>query len=161
MQVSITIGRSDDWVKEQRLANGSNVPEKITRPVDLQSLSIESRKILLEYGSGSYDESYDGFRYSYPSFTINRWGGEKLYPMIDSQAPTTAEIDSEIRRLPVRLAGFIEEKRKKETDSELDSLRKKCDKLLEQTVRQGHEITRLQTELLAAQAQKLVKKPVK
>ena len=87
--VQITVVRSAEWVAQQRLTMGENVPVSVNVDVDVADLSVESRTILLAHGCGSYPVGYNGW--------VNG-------PVVDSHAPTPAQIDAALIAAEARLA---------------------------------------------------------
>jgi hypothetical protein len=55
MQIKVTIERSKEYVRARRLATGENVSTNITVPIDVSSLTLEAREILLRH-DGTYPE---------------------------------------------------------------------------------------------------------
>ena len=86
MCIRVTVFRSADKVKDERLASGANTPNYVYVDVDPESLSLAARKILLAYGNERYQDLHD------------LWDAG-LYVTIDTDYPTAEEIDVEIIRL--------------------------------------------------------------
>lgn len=119
-KIKIIIERSEQWVREQRLATGQNIPQRITAEVDPAELSIPARVLLLgQSWSGEYRD-------------IDGWGFNKQYqwasgcyfgtvrPVIDADEPTAEQIDAAIRLMDDALlakraeADALEAEREKE-----------------------------------------------
>ena len=94
MNINVTIRRSNEWVKAQRLATAENVPNDIVVSVEVSELSVEARKRLLDY-RGAYNDT-DKLRYGsdYKPNVGNSYG--YIYFCVDSVSPTTSEIDATI-----------------------------------------------------------------
>ncbi len=89
MQIMIT--RSEDWVRNQRLARGENVPVAIQVAVDPASLSEAAREVWLQAGSGKYtDLEYLRYNSGYEISQHGGYGQEDI--TIDEDAPTPAQI---------------------------------------------------------------------
>lgn len=109
MKVNITVTRSDSWIRSKRLETGQNIPSEIIVPVEVADLSIGAREVLMIDGCGRafYPDRFAGhFSKEFQFSTSYSYGRIPL--LIDSGAPTVAEIDAAI----VAAANELAEKRR-------------------------------------------------
>lgn len=95
MKINVTIRRSDEWVKAQRLATGENVPEECTVAVEVSQLCEDVRQRLLDW-MGRYIDLRDiNFGQDY---TPSRYGATygRVCFKCDSVSPTPDEINMAI-----------------------------------------------------------------
>jgi hypothetical protein len=94
--INVTVHHSDEWVKEQRLLTGENLPDSVIIIVKPADLSLEVRKVLLNDWSCKYDDvraiGYSRDWDIYPNY--NNWGSERIF--IDSHKITPQDVDAAI-----------------------------------------------------------------
>lgn len=105
MKISVTVQRSENWVKARRIETGENVPSEIKVEIETTDLSPTTRQLLLEYKSGYQD--IEKIKYD-STLKPNEYASYGYaYIKIDSDAPTPTEIDQAI------MAAFAEIKGKR------------------------------------------------
>lgn len=113
--VNLRITRTPAWVAQQRLETGDNVPEHIVRPVDVAQLSLESRRVLLECGGGSYStssEAFLSFDSNYKPICGSYFG--RCDVIVDSYEPTVEQIDAAIQAAMAKLAAMRAEQEQRQ-----------------------------------------------
>lgn len=101
----VTIKRSDEYVKAQRITTGQNVPDRIRVEIDPATLNEQTRRTLIEWW-GSYPDDvscigYDGTFNLYPRYMgVGRFDLE-----LDAEAQdvTPQHIDALIAAIPGRI----------------------------------------------------------
>lgn len=104
MQITISIRRSDEWVKAQRLERGENVPEYLPITAEVSSLSKAAREVLLSVTHGEYAKDYRKLEFD-NEYRFSPWssfGSE--YVLIDADTATPAELSAAIEAASDRLA---------------------------------------------------------
>ena len=111
MKASITIERSTEWLRAERLRTGENVPERISIRVDLTCLSEPVRAFLLAYSSGEYLSSYGSFCMNWQTGAWNQYGrySKTYYPHHDGGPITIEDVDAALRAMIDRGAAEREE----------------------------------------------------
>lgn len=121
MVVKMQVNRSAEWCKEQSLLRGCDVRRDIDIGVEVSDLSLESRRVL--YVNEGYSGNL-GFNNRY--LWTHGWSYGREYLLIDSDAPTVAEIDAAILAADERLRVRREEDlvRQKAVQEEAEAKRK-------------------------------------
>lgn len=112
MKVTISVQRSKEWVAEQRLHRGENVPDTISCDVEASSLSIPCRRVLLQQSCGGkkYPKDVNQFVFTDRfAWSGTSYGYGHFKPQVDADSPTTAEIDAAILLIDQQLKGRREE----------------------------------------------------
>lgn len=95
--INVTINRSSEWVRAQRLATGRNVPASIVVAVDPAELSKECRAKLISVHGDYREVKRLGYDQSYRVTTLDsgyHFGAEHV--QIDADAPTVQQVSDAI-----------------------------------------------------------------
>jgi len=119
MLIKLTIRRSDEWMRAQKLETGENYPERIDVEVRPADLTLAARKVLLEYE----DNFCDFLGLGYAESGNKHRGWQRCYStelfLIDSDNPSPEEISEAIIEADRRVDLEIDKmKKKKERDEE-------------------------------------------
>jgi len=93
MKIKVTLTRSDEWVKQQRLERGENVPYSLEAEVEVSQLSHAARAVLLKQFPEYRD--IDGLRYD-DGFKINRYSMTTMRFRLDCETPSVDQISEAI-----------------------------------------------------------------
>lgn len=105
MKINLTVRRSDEWVRAQRVARGVNVPHEMTVEIDPLSLSEETRRFILAANWGGEYKDHKRFYFSQDyawQYSVgSQYGNDQ--PQFDGDAVTPAELDQAFREMWARL----------------------------------------------------------
>jgi hypothetical protein len=119
MKINVTIKRSGEWIKAQRLARGENVPEEYVVAVEVIQLCEDVRQRILEW-LGCYRDLRDiGFCQDYTPSPRGATYGRACFKC-DSDSPTPDEINSAIAgafaELDAKRTEYLAEKSEREAE---------------------------------------------
>jgi len=66
----VSINRSKEWLHQQQLIKGENLPTRVEVNVDIKRLGNMARKILLDAGRGSYPNKLENLKFN-QTFELN------------------------------------------------------------------------------------------
>lgn len=158
-EIKVTVYRSDAWLIEQRAIAGRNIPDAIFVSVDPAALSLDTRRRLLEASSScghagtfrdinriTYDQNYQ------PSLVGYGFSFHEI--VIDSDAPTIAEIDAALADIFQRINEVkIKAEAKAEAEAEAKRRMDEAKELLKDALAEGkgwERDRRVLAEFLAA-----------
>lgn len=123
MKINVTIKRSDEWVKQQRIETGENVQHEIQCEIDTAELTPENRKRILEY-LRSYQDVKKLFYDSTFSPNQSAWGYGSYSFCCDSVKPSPEDINKAIETAFNHLDERRKERLKQEEQREKERLEK-------------------------------------
>ena len=117
MEITVTVHRSEQWVKDQRIARGENVPTEIKVDVEVASLSQEVRVAILKSNwNGNYCNVTDIVYDRDYAVCSSGWGREHIE--IDSDQPNAEDINNAflaaLARIEAKKAQYATEKAARE-----------------------------------------------
>lgn len=150
MNINVTITRSNEWVKAQRLATGDNVPNEVVVSVDPAGLSVDVRKRLIDW-MGSYGDikklPFDN------TFNPNQYANYGTIPfVVNEMIPSREQIDAAIAtafsELDQKRAEYLAAKQEREEQQAAEKAEKaeKAQRLTEARTLLADEIGKLTAE---------------
>lgn len=95
--MEIRVQRSSEWVRDQKIRTGENVPEFVVVDVDPKEFSTEVREFLIDY-LGEYSRlNYIRFDSKYVPLKDSGYGKRPI--VVDKDQPTAADIEQVIRAI--------------------------------------------------------------
>jgi hypothetical protein len=157
MNINVTVSRSADWIREQSLKQCQNIPATVVVPVDVASLDLGVREAILVIGNGQFGNIFCfPYRDDY-NLTPHGPGYGHFGIDVDSDQPTTEEINAAILAGLAQLAAKRIEHERKQTEiaarKKAESERKAAEEKARQAAREllSDEIERLTDQRDTAQ----------